>query len=248
MLERAFDPLGQLRLLGLAERVPRRRVRPPHRDHREPVEFDGVVLVDGLDDLRPSEDVVDLEHVVVRRAGDRPDPRPRESLLGHGDPPLGPLDHDLLEALVDEILVLLQRDVLLVGHADRVVPAVHDALFELDDLGLGLERLSVVLQRRLPAAVGALDDGDHGLAGDVAAENDHVGLVELTGVQELLPADLRAVEIRDVEDLGHLSRPQRQSWLGRPTCATEVAGVDNPLSGRPPREGRTTEHGLRRGP
>src|SRR6266540_4590236 len=48
--ERPLDPARQLRLLCLAERVPRRGVGPPHRDHREVAELDGMVLVPGLDD------------------------------------------------------------------------------------------------------------------------------------------------------------------------------------------------------
>jgi len=45
------------------------------------------------------------------------------------------------------------------------------------------------------------DDWQHRLAGDVAAHDDDVRLVEGAGVEELAPADLRAVNVGDVEDL-----------------------------------------------
>src|SRR3546814_8429321 len=48
---------------------------------------------------------------------------------------------------------------------------------------------------RLPLPV-ALDDGDDGLAGDVAAQDENVGLVERPGIQELPPAHLRSEERR----------------------------------------------------
>jgi hypothetical protein len=158
------------------------------------------------------EELVDLEHVVVGGTGDHADPAAAELVLGHVDPPGGALDHDLLEALVDQTLVLLERGVLLVAHADRVVPAVLDAPFELPDLLLALEHLAVILQGGLPRAVGAPDDRDHGLAGDVAAQDDHVGLVEGAGVQELLPADLRPVQVGHEEDL-HLRSPASTPYL-----------------------------------
>jgi hypothetical protein len=43
-------------------------------------------------------------------------------------------------------------------------------------------------------------DRHHDLAGHVTAEDDQVSLVEGGGVEELPPADLRAVNVGDVED------------------------------------------------
>src|SRR5215469_1501446 len=42
--------------------------------------------------------------------------------------------------------------------------------------------------------------GTHRLAGDVAAHDDHIRLMKGAGVEELAPADLRAVNVGDVED------------------------------------------------
>src|SRR5581483_5791563 len=140
------------------------------------------------------------------------DTRTAELVLGHVDPSGGALDHDLIEAFVDQPLVLLEGDVLVVAHADRVVTAVLNALLELADLFLALENLAVILQRGLPGAVRTTDDGNHGLAGDVAAQNDRVGLVEGAGVQELLPADLRPVQVGHEEDL-HLRSPASTPYL-----------------------------------
>src|SRR4029453_16328912 len=101
-----------------------------------------------------------------------------------------------------QLLLPLQGQVLLARHAGGVVAAIDDLLLDRLDLSLRLEDLVVLLEGRLPLSV-ALDDGDDGLAGDVAAQDEDVRLVERPGVQELPPADLGAVDASGVENLGH---------------------------------------------
>ena len=194
---------AKLVLGQLAERVPRRRVRPSVGEHLEAVQLEGVVAAE-FDKVPALQARVDLEHVVVRRGDDRADPLARQAVVGHGDPALGPLEHHLLEPLVDRVLVVLHVAVLLLGDADRVVAAVQDLRLDVADLVLGLQGDVLVEHRGVPAGA-ALDDGDHGLAGDVAADDHDVGAVVGARVQELPPADLGAVDVRDVEDLGHRS-------------------------------------------
>ncbi len=50
-------------------------------------------------------------------------------------------------------------------------------------------------------AIGLFGDGNDGLAGQVAAEHENVGAVELGAVDEFLEADIRAVEVGGEEHL-----------------------------------------------
>ena len=71
--------------------------------------------------------------------------------------------------------------------------------------------MALALQLELPVrAVG--DDRDHRLAGHVAAHDQHVGLVELAGVEELAPAHLGAVDVRGEEDPHQLCPISSGSW------------------------------------
>ena len=96
--------------------------------------------------------------------------------------------------------------------------------------------------RRPPRPVRALHDRDHRLAGDVAAEDDDVRAVEGTGVQELLPADLRPVEVGHEEDLHR--RNLDRARLGTQASAV-CRGPNGELSARPPRGAGTTARGPR---
>src|SRR4029079_2673870 len=65
----------------------------------------------------------------------------------------------------------------------------------------------------LVPAVRGLDDRHHHLAGDVAAHDERVGLVELGGVQELAPALLGAVHVAGVVELHDPpSRARASAW------------------------------------
>ena len=63
--------------------------------------------------------------------------------------------------------------------AERVVAAADDRVLERGDLVLGRHLVAVLEQRRVPVAAAVVDDRDERLAGHVAAEHEHVGLVVL---------------------------------------------------------------------
>src|SRR6185437_15864312 len=52
----------------------------------------------------------------------------------------------------------------------------------------------------MPVAAAVVDDRHECLAGHVAAEDDHIGLVVLAAVEELAPAHLRSVHVGGKED------------------------------------------------
>src|SRR5207237_1486464 len=114
-----------------------------------------------------------------------------------------------------------------------------DARLEVLELCLGLERVAVVLQGRLPGTIRMLDDRHHGLAGHVPAEDHDVGFVERPRVQELLPADLRTMEIGHEEDLHRRHLPP----AGRTGASQRLRRTQPWPSGPPPRGARTTEPG-----
>src|SRR5207247_400940 len=101
------------------------------------------------------------------------------------------------------------------------------------------EPVAMVLQRGLPRPVRVLDDGNHGLAGDVPTEDHDVGLVERPRVQELLPADLRTVEIGHEEDLHRWHLPPAK----RPGASQRLRRTQPGASDRPPPGARTTASG-----
>jgi len=88
---------------------------------------------------------------------------------------------------------------LLGGHHRGVGAAVADLTLDLVELALGLQPQPLPAERHFPVARHGQDRHQH-LAGHVAAEYDHVGLVEGGGVEELSPADLGAMDVRGEED------------------------------------------------
>src|SRR4029079_7517060 len=65
----------------------------------------------------------------------------------------------------------------------------------------------------LVSAVRRLDDRHHHLAGDVAAHDERVGLVQLGGVLERVAAHLRAVHVAGVVELHDPpSRARASAW------------------------------------
>ena len=126
-------------------------------------------------------------------------PEPGQPLVSKGHPAFD-ATHDLgLETLVDKGRVVAPRVDLVAGQADRVVATIGDPLLHRPDVVLGRQLVALVLEAQLPAVRGG-HDRDHRLAGHVAAHDQDVRLVEGAGVQELPPADLRAVDVGREED------------------------------------------------
>ena len=79
--------------------------------------------------------------------------------------------------------------------AKRVVAAPDDRILERGNLMLADELAPVLEQRCVPPVAAVVNDGHERLAGHVAAEDEDLGLVVGTRVQELAPARLGAVDI-----------------------------------------------------
>ncbi len=229
-----------------------RAVRPAGRDHLEAVDVDDPSLRQ-LDEARALDDLVDLELVVVARAAEDTDAGARKALLGHPHPLVDRLEHLLLEQAVPVALVLRQ---LLEQHrvgAERVVAAADDPVLERGHLLLGRHVGADLEQRRVPVAVAVVDDRDEGLAGHVAAEHEHVGLVVLCGVEELAPAGLGAVHVRgEVDPHLRVSKPLRAADTSasarRPSRVCARSGTSAPPRSAPAgaRRGSRRDRGRRR--
>jgi hypothetical protein len=190
---------GEIGLVLLPVGLPRRRVGPSGRGHLEAVDLDDAPLRE-LDVLGLRDDRVDVELVVVPGTSERSDPGSLELLVGERHPALDGREHLLVEKAVGGLRVVLVLPQFVGIGAERVVAAPLDELLELRYLLLALEIVAVLEQCRVPASVAVVDDRDEGLAGHVAAEHDHVGLVVLPAVQKLAPAGLGAVNIGGEEE------------------------------------------------
>ena len=157
----------------------------------------------------PLDDVVDLPDVVVPAVQDAGDVAAAQLAVGHVEPQLQALGHLLGEPAVDRAVLLVQRVELVERHDGRVVPAVADLALDVLKLGRSIQLHPLPAERDLPVARRAGHDRHHHLAGDVPAEDDHVGLVEGGCVKELSPADLRSVDVRGEEDFHGDAAPSR---------------------------------------
>src|SRR5262249_9733087 len=124
------------------------------------------------------------------------------------------------EPLVDRAFGLAEVIQLVRAHQRRVRPAVADLGLDLLQLFLRLDPAPLPAEHHFPVPV-VRGDRHHHLAGDVTAEDDQVGLVEGGSVEELPPADFRAVYIGREEDShrDHLRLP-RTLRNQRALCAT----------------------------
>ena len=146
------------------------------------------------------DDRVDLELVVVPGTADAPHAGARESLVAERHPLRDRLEHLLVEEGVPAGLVPLELAQLVGIGAERVIAPLDHGVLERDDLLLGRHLATVLEQRRMPAAAAVGDHGNERLPGHVTAEDEHVGVVVLAGVQELPPAGLGAVDVgREIE-------------------------------------------------
>src|SRR6266700_2623714 len=78
-------------------RLPRRGIRPPGRDHGEPLDVDQPALAQ-LDEIRAPHDVVDFHLVVIARADEAANSRATQLFGCHVHPALDAIEHHLLEA------------------------------------------------------------------------------------------------------------------------------------------------------
>src|SRR5947207_2469779 len=85
---------------------------------------------------------------------------------------------------------------LVLRRQERIEAEVADPLLDSRQLVLAEEPLAENLARAEAAVLA--HDQEHGLAGDVAAHDEHVRLVEATRVHEFLPEEIGAVDIGGV--------------------------------------------------
>ena len=118
-----------------------------------------------------------------------------EALVGQGDPALEAFARQAAEGGVDLALVGLHGVQLVFFDGDVVEAERLDALLDRRQ-GVGaFDGLGRSLQRHAVVAVVLVDDRHEELAGDVAAHDDVVDLVELGAVQELAEGPLGAVHV-----------------------------------------------------
>jgi len=128
-------------------------------------------------------------------------------LLGHLGPSPNLVDHPVREERLDFVRIRPEAGVVVFRHPDRIRTGVRDCF--LDGRQFGFRQ--VVADRsgepRLKPAVVLLDDWGDGLRGDVASDQERVGLVERRGREELAEDDLRTVKIGGEEETFVLSFP-----------------------------------------
>ena len=88
-------------------------------------------------------------------------------------------------------------------------------------LVLALQVELLLQQRDVVALPAQARDRHDGLAGHVPAQHEHLGLVELAGIQELVPADVGAVDVGGEKDGCQMRRP---SPMRSNPCAARVSG------------------------
>ena len=177
--------------------MPRRRIRPRAREHLVFAETYHA-LVGILDALRAREHGVDLELVIVAGHHEALDVAVRELRIGELQPALELAAHHAGDDALAVLGVLLESPVLVLGAAVRIEAVEADPLLELRGRLLAPRHLVTAEHVRRPLARSPFDERDERLACDVAAQDQHVGLVERGGVEELAPALLGPVDVARV--------------------------------------------------
>jgi hypothetical protein len=199
-----LEPREQSFLRLLARAPPRGRVRPRRGEQLHPLaEVDHPPV--RVHDLRRLERLVDVPLVVVPGHDEAADARAGEALLRERDPAAHLVAHEPAEHLVAVCLVALEPLVLGRVAPVRVEAVEPHALLELGQLVVG-HHLVAPEHARAVAAPAERDHGHHHLAGQIAAEDERVSLVELRRAEELAPALLGAVDVAGVVD-PHFTRP-----------------------------------------
>src|SRR5205814_9170882 len=155
-----------------------------------------------LDELGPPDDLVHLHLVVIAGRHEAADARAAELLGRHAHPALDALEHHLLKTRRAFACIPVELVQTVDAHAQRVVALTPDVGLDLGDL-VGADSLVLAAERDRVVTV-LRDDRHDRLAGHVSAADEDIGVVELRGVEELLPADFRAVQVGGQEYFWHL--------------------------------------------
>src|SRR5206468_7300973 len=134
--------------------------------------------------------------VVVPEHDIEPDAGTAEPLVRELEPAGEAALHRVEEEAIDGGLVAAGAVELLLRRQERIGAEVADPLLDPRQLVLAEEPLAENLAHAEAAVLA--HDREHGLAGDVAAHEEHVRPVEATRVHELLPEEIGAVDIGGV--------------------------------------------------
>ena len=199
--------------------IPRRRRRSSAVEHLvAALELAHLHFVE-IEMRRLSQDLIDLDEVVVARDGhERESPVPFSFLGGKLRPFTHALQHKLFEQRGLRLRIRPQALVLRLGHDRRIETDITLPLDEVVELSLvvDLDRLPVLEDDE--GAVPLFGDRNDGLAGQIAAEDKNVASLEFGAVDKFLEADIRAMEIGSEEHLHLRVRvlgflPPKQSYI-----------------------------------
>ena len=204
--------LGSSSSRGVSHGV--RLVQPLEASWYPSGQVEDVALAD-LHVLGRREDLVDVPAVVVAGADDALDAAALELRVGPLDPFLDRLAHLLVEQLLELVLVARVLVALLGRQGDGVVAVVLDETLGLGEVVRAVELVRDVEHVVAPLLGTGLDDRDDRLAGHVPTEDEDVGLVVLGRVDELAPADLRAMDVRGEEEPYLHAVPPFAAYAGR---------------------------------
>ena len=189
----------QLGLGHLSRTVPRGRVGVADRQHRIPIAEVDDAAVAVLHPALFRERTVNRPGIVV--AGHHPARHSGNLELGLAD--VEPAPKRLLHQVVEQLLLIgsgHQALELLAIASVRIHPVEGDPRLELGELRLGRHLIRSTLELGRPCPGNRIVHHRHdALAGDVASHDDHVGLVERPGIQELPPTRLRSMNVGCVE-------------------------------------------------
>ena len=198
-----LEPGPELVLRHVARAMPRGHVRVAAARELDPV---GQLQDSPLEELDPGRRLdhrVDLRRVVVARVDVAGHGRvPVQALVGQAHPLLDAPDDLLGEQSAEAGAVAAERLGLVGIAAVGVVARVGHTRLERARSPPPFSSTCCLPRKATCTSDGRdLDEGHDRLARDVAAEHERVGGVELSGVEELLEAPGRPVDVAGVEDL-----------------------------------------------
>ena len=193
------DGRAQMRLILLPVRMPGRHVRVPAADHLVlVVEPDDLPLVMSAPGCAVEQRAQFLGIVVAEHEVERDAERP-QACIRKVEPFGEPFTHQAQEQIVESAVRLHRLELAGIG-AVRVIAMVGDELLEGNQLGAFDDVVVRADEATHPPSARCVHDRLDRLAGDVATEDQDLGLVDLRGVDELAEAHVRSVQVADEVD------------------------------------------------
>src|SRR6266567_6626406 len=143
----------------------------------------------------------DLRLIVVARVDKAAHTTPAQAFLGDFAPALYALDHQAREEFINHRAIRLHSGQFIPGRAKGIRPTLTHLALKGDDLLFRLERGMLSLELcRIASSAHLAYDWHERFAGDIAAENQDIGLKKPGGIDELEKTALRAVYIGGEKD------------------------------------------------